>query len=221
MAEYAYNSRKHSATQKAPFEVVFGRIPELAYRASPAEGTDQNWIKRAEEAQKEAQDAMTRSQEQMKRYADKHRGKLPQIEIGDKVLLDARNLTLLVPSRKLSDRNLGPYTVIAKHGPVNFELDLPKDLRIHPVFHAGLIIPYKEREYGEEEEHRPRPEIIAGEEEYEVEEIHSIEKKKGTWKLNVKWKGYPEEENTWEPLSNLENAWEAVKKYLEIGRAHV
>ncbi|KAJ9067108.1 M-phase phosphoprotein 8 [Entomophthora muscae] len=30
----------------------------------------------------------------------------------------------------------------------------------------------------------------------------------------VKWKGYPLEESTWEPLSNLNNAQEAVQLYL-------
>lgn len=103
---------------------------------------------------------------------------MPDFEISDKVLLDARNLTLLVLTRKLSERNLRPYTVIAKHGTVNYKLDLPKELRIHPVFHSGLLIPYKQPE--QEGTLRPGPEIITGEEEYEVEQINGIEKKKGT-----------------------------------------
>ena len=203
MAEYAYNSRIHSATKKVPFELVLGRIPELVYKKGPTEVDEQGWIKRAEQAQEEAKKAMAKSQEQMERYANRHRAGLPKIEVGDKVLLDARNLTLLTPSRKLSARNLGPYTVIAKHGMVNYELDLPKDLRIHPVFHAGLIIPYKKGD-NPEGDHRPDPEIIQGEEEYEVEEIEGIEKRQGKWMCRVKWKGYPEDENTWEPLSNME-----------------
>ena len=40
--------------------------------------------------------------------------------------------------------------------------------------------------------------------EYEVEEIEGIEKRRGKWMCRVKWKGYPEDENTWEPLSNME-----------------
>ena len=143
MAEYAYNSRIHSATKKVPFELVLGHIPELVYKKGPTKVDEQGWIKRAEQAQEEAKKAMAKSQEQMERYANRHRAGLPTIEVGDKVLLDARNLTLLTPSRKLSARNLGLYMVIAKHGIVNYELDLPKDLWIHSVFHAGLIISYK------------------------------------------------------------------------------
>ena len=34
---------------------------------------------------------------------------------------------------------LGPFKVKKKLLPVTFELDLPKDTRLHPVFHATLL----------------------------------------------------------------------------------
>lgn len=52
-------------------------------------------------------------------------------------------------------------------------------------------------------------------EEYEIEDIIDI------WKINnkidilIKWTGYSSENNTWEPISNLEkNSFTVLKDYL-------
>jgi hypothetical protein len=60
------------------------------------------------------------------------------------------------------------------------------------VFHANLITPYKEMELHGPNFTRPPPDLVDGEEEYEVEKV--IDKKKmgrghKTYYL-VKWKGY-------------------------------
>ncbi|GAA5809345.1 hypothetical protein MFLAVUS_002753 [Mucor flavus] len=58
------------------------------------------------------------------------------------------------------------------------------------------------------------------EEEYEVEYInsHKIETKKNkkTLKFEIKWKGYPAEQNTWETPEATENAKELVEQYWAI-----
>ena len=72
---------------------------------------------------------------------------------------------------------------------------------------------------------RPEPEEIEGEMEYEVEKILQGEirttrrKVKGRYKAFrtmfylVKWKGYPEDECTWEPGTNLRSADEEVEEF--------
>ena len=59
----------------------------------------------------------------------------------------------------------------------------------------------------------PPPKIIGDEEEhYEVEKIlqsHLTPNKKGIQYL-VKWLGYPDSENSWEPASNLKNSPDLV-----------
>ena len=54
--------------------------------------------------------------------------------------------------------------------------------------------------------------MIKGEEpEYEVEEILDSQKMKvGKMYYKVKWKGYGPHEQTWEPISNLSHAKEAI-----------
>jgi hypothetical protein len=44
---------------------------------------------------------------------------------------------------------------------------------------------------------------------YEVERI--IDRQKGLY--FVKWKGYPDSENTWEPLENLDNCDELIERF--------
>jgi len=58
---------------------------------------------------------------------------------------------------------------------------------------------------------------VAGEKEYEVEEILDRQERRGKTKYLVKWKGYMVEENTWEGLENLKNAMEKVEEF-EKGR---
>ena len=72
---------------------------------------------------------------------------------------------------------------------------------------------------------RPVPEEINGDLEYEVERIVNREIRNSTKKINgrnkrvkiqfylVKWKGYPEDECTWEPGHHLASAEEEVEEF--------
>ena len=217
-AEFAHNNRKHSATRFSPFEIIYGRNPTMDCLPGPAlSEAAESYVARIREAQEKATKAMTIARDEMKKYADKHRGKMPTFEIGDKVLLDGRNLTMLTPSRKLTNRNLGPYKIIKKHGTLNYELALPRNLKIHPVIYAGLLIPYKSKEYpGRTTGVGPNPEIINDEIEYEVEEIQDIRKVGQQYQYKVKWEGFDDEEATWEPFTReLANMSEFIKEYHE------
>lgn len=50
-------------------------------------------------------------------------------------------------------------------------------------------------------------------EEYEVESIVEKRLKKGVPQYLVKWKGWPAEDNTWEPLENLEESLDLVEAF--------
>ena len=47
---------------------------------------------------------------------------------------------------------------------------------------------------------------INGHKEYEVEAISAHQTLRGKQQFLVKWHGYPEWENTWEPMENVKNA---------------
>jgi len=59
----------------------------------------------------------------------------------------------------------------------------------------------------------PKPVIIEGEEEFEVEKISNKRIVREKEKFLVRWKGYTAEEDTWENKENLENAKELVEEF--------
>ena len=60
---------------------------------------------------------------------------------------------------------------------------------------------------------KPPPVEIEGEFKYEVEQILNSRLYRGNLQYLVKWLGYTEEHNMWEPLSNITHADEAVKEF--------
>ena len=61
----------------------------------------------------------------------------------------------------------------------------------------------------------PKPVIIEGEEEWEVEKILNKRKVQGKDKYLVRWKGFTAEGDTWESRENLENVGDLLKEFEE------
>ena len=89
----------------------------------------------------------------------------------DKVWLESRNLCISYQSRKLAQKQEGPFRIKKVLGPVTYQLELPKQWKIHDVFHTCLLSPYKETNAHGLNETRPPPDLIDGLEEYEVEAL--------------------------------------------------
>jgi len=141
------------------------------------------------------------------------------------VLLNSKNIRLLNPGTpKLLPKWLGPFTIIDYCGRlktlpdeddvaevVAYKLELPDHMRMHNVFHVSLLKPY--RRDGRVQP-PPIPIVVDGEEWYTVEKIlqdrtidvtvkqetkHSPAKTKEERQYLVKWRGYGDEKNSWEP----------------------
>jgi len=89
-------------------------------------------------------------------------------------------------------------------------------MQIHPVFHNSLLKPYKETMAHRPNFACPPLEIVGGEEgHYEIERIltsHPTRNWKSTQYL-VKWKGYPDSENSWLPAKELQSARKLLKQF--------
>jgi len=90
---------------------------------------------------------------------------------GKKVSLEAKNLNTGHSTRKLAPKCEGPFMIEAVISPLSYQLKLPDRWKIHPVFHAVLLSPYQENSIHGKNYLLPPPNLIEGEEEYEVEAI--------------------------------------------------
>ena len=125
--------------------------------------------------------------------------------VGDKVLLSSKDINIKDLTPKLRLKYLGPWTitkVISSHA---YQLDLPLSLQIHPVFHVSKLERYHPSPFPLPREfNRPPPvTTIDGAPAYEVESIVGKTIVDGVLKYEVKWKGYPDSDNTLEPLAHL------------------
>ncbi len=145
-----------------------------------------------------------------------HDGTIPpsQFQVNDQVWLDAKNLCLPYQTTKLAPKRHGPFRITKEISPVAYQLRLPASWTIHDVFHASLLLPYQENAVHGPNFSKPPPDLIRGTEEYEVEHLvnHRRHRKSRTLQYFVKWKGYPESDNTWEPVQNI-HAPDLLKKY--------
>ena len=159
------------------------------------------------ELQTHAQNAITHAQQLVTKQRDKNTKFCPFIK-GQKVWLEGTNLKLMHPTTKLAPQRYSPFIITHVLSPVVYQLTLPpqwKQKHIHNVFHASLLTPYQETpEYGPNFP-APPPDIIEGETEYEVERILNSHRTSRGRHLEylVRWKGYSEVDDSWEPRSNI------------------
>jgi hypothetical protein len=114
------------------------------------------------------------------------------------VWLKAKDLALPYGTVKLTPRHHGPFEITQVISPMVYKLKLPAQWSIHPVFHVSLLTPYIETKGHGENYSRPPPDLIEGEEQYEVKAIrsHQHHGRRKQLQYLIKWKGYPESDNT-------------------------
>ena len=80
-----------------------------------------------------------------KRYstsANKCRTPPLDFKIGDKVFIKSDNIHTTRPSKKLIEKFLGPFEILAKVCSVSVTLRLPGSMpSIHPIFHISMLEP--------------------------------------------------------------------------------
>ncbi len=79
-------------------------------------------------------------------------------EEGDEVWLNMKNFRLLEGlSHKFLGPYAGPFKVLEKKFPDTYKLELPKNLKVHPIFHVSLLKLIARDASRPDREHNSRP----------------------------------------------------------------
>ena len=211
LAEWWYNTSIHASTKLSPFEAVYGYPPPKLLPFT--EGTTrvqevENTLKSREQILSLLRSNLQHAQDKMKRFADLKRTER-QFEKGEWVYLRLQpykqQSVAQRKNMKLAPRFYGPFQVVEKVGSVAYQLDLPVESKIHPVFHVSCLKQKLGRRHqlvvtlpptDKEGVVRPEPEEV-------LERRLKKARGRAVTKLLVKWKGLSEEEASWVERDDL------------------
>src|SRR5258708_17357166 len=165
IATAVHNDRKNVMTGLSPNQILWGGEPQLM--TSKGDDVKSQTIQEQLGMMKERRlQAITAINQSSKQQA------IPSLfVIRTQVWLEGTHLHLPYQATKLAPKRYGPFEITKEISPVTYQLCLPPAWNIHNIFHASLLSPYCEMNA-----HRPNylslpPDLIEGEEEYEVERI--------------------------------------------------
>jgi len=188
VASAVHNDHVNATLGTSPSEVLLGYRPTL----HPDQKTEMN-----NQAVEQRLETMTQRRAQaiaaINKVANKNTVPAERFKVGDQVWLEASHLKLPYHTPKLAPRHQGPFRVSQIISPVAYQLALPLSWGIHNVFHASLLLPYRETAaHGPNFERLP-PSLVEDAEEYEVETIvnHRHYGRQHRLQYLIKWKGYP------------------------------
>eukprot|EP00253_Pinus_taeda_P024477 PITA_24477 len=147
LVEFAYNNGYHTLMLMSPFEVLYGRKCRTPSSWSGPEDKlmlGPEMIKEMEELVKKVRSNLKAAQDRQKNFADRKR-RLKEYQVGDHVYvrIHARKRTLQWSGcAKLAPQYCGPFQILARIGPVAYQLALPSHIWVHNVFHVSVLKKY-------------------------------------------------------------------------------
>ncbi|KAH7281210.1 hypothetical protein KP509_36G035800 [Ceratopteris richardii] len=130
----------------SPFEVATGKsvITPMALMSDEvlvaADRECGNFLRDWQSKLRQAKEALIKSKERMVRIANQNRTEAPDYQVGDLVLVNAKNIILprnFTP--KFNHRYYGPYRISHRFNQVTYQLALPPEIHIHNSFHVSLL----------------------------------------------------------------------------------
>ena len=209
------NNKVHTAIKVLSFMANYGKELRMGgdiRRKGKVESMTE-FVERMKKVHEEAEAALKKTQEEMKRYADRGGKETENWEKGDQVLLSTKDLVFKErPTKKLMERYVGLYVIEEVVSSNAVKLRLPSLMRIHLVVNVSQIVRYKKQMKGQKKK-EGKPVEVEGVEEWEVEKILNKKKMRGVKKYLIRWKGFIAEGDTWERRENLKNAEELIEDF--------
>jgi hypothetical protein len=227
-AKFSYNDSPNRSTGKIPFQILYGMQPR---GVSELRNLEQSEIRSSGEeyfaAEMQKLHSLIRGQlqssnQEYKHRADQHRREL-QFEVGDQVLAHLRKERFpMLTYNKLKMKNIGPCKILRKFDANAYEIELPDDVVISPIFNVSYMYPYrKDDTEGSEDQEK-----IQWEKQMPIEKKPQMEKivdqrigketrRKTYFEYLVKWKGHPIEDASWEIEANIQKHGKLVHELMD------
>jgi hypothetical protein len=149
-AEFSYNDSVNRSTGRSPFQIVYGMNPkgvselrDLEQSEFISTGAEDSTIE-MQKIHNHIKEQLKRSSSEYKHRTDQHRRKL-QFEVGDQVLAHLRKERFPRGAyNKLKLKKIGPCKILRKFVENAYEIELPEDVGISPIFNIAYMYPYRE-----------------------------------------------------------------------------
>jgi hypothetical protein len=93
-----------------------------------------------------------------------------EYEVGQKVLLNVKNFTMLeCLTSNFMSKFAGPFPIVERVFKDVYGLELPFEIKVHPIFHVSLLKPFKEDTLWPN--HKSNHDLVGDHLEYKVEGI--------------------------------------------------
>ena len=221
LAEFAYNNASSTTTGVSPFFANKGYHPNLSvypeWDIASSHACD--FVLNLDELQDTLKEEIAKAQRQYQLSANSRWQQPPDFQVKQSVFVRSQYFQTTRPSKKLSEKYLRPYEIIAQPSPQSFTLHLPDTIRaVHPVFYISMLEPAIPNTFQQRSEPLLAPVIIDGEPEYEISKIvdSKIDRQRACKLLyKVIWLGYEDTDNDskWLLAMELEHAKELLNDF--------
>ena len=137
------NNKIYTVTKISPFMANYRKELRMGgdiRRKRKVESVTE-FVERMKKMHEEAETALKKIQEEMKRYADRNRKKTERWKKRDRILLSTKNLVFKKRlTKKLTERYVGPYVIEEVVSTNAVKLWLPSLMKIHPVINMSRIV---------------------------------------------------------------------------------
>ena len=174
LADFAYNNAPSATTGVLPFFANKGYHPNISVfpECDMTSAQAHQYAVDLDSLHQFLWEEMANAQKCYQGPADTRRSLAPDFKVGDQVYIKAKYFWSTQPSKKLSEKNLGPYAIITQVGSLLFTLCLLDSMHaVHPVFHVSQLEPAFANKIPNQTQPPPPPIEIDGKPEFEISEI--------------------------------------------------
>ena len=197
---HAHRVTPMAGNSYSPFELIFGRKPELGF-VDNSTFSEEDWMLTLWETLEELHQLAKKKNTEGHRKAEKHhRGKPRNFKPGDLVLVHS-NQTPKGKSRKLTRRWTGPYRVVNMPSKQTVQVCHINNPGKDCTFNLARVKPYVGRD-----------DAPLADDEYEVEDLLDCKESDGERIFLVRWKGYTPCYDSWVYEKDL-NAPDLVRSF--------